>query len=282
VLHRNGKRRAFTLVELLVVIGIIALLISILLPSLAKARVAAQLLACSSNLRQIGLALQGYASDYKGTLPAAVYFGPSDKGLSWDDHLLPYLGAGKTFTQAEIDDWNGPAAATGKALKSVLCPNDIDVDRAGYIPRSYVTMSPKRWNGVANPFAGVFASVSHSADPAAAAAENAQYQKASKVKNAVDLMIMTEWIHQQNRVGAAWNVGLQGYGGWWGQFDHTPFFSPGNVTLRVHNGKVNYLYGDGHVVSLDMKAFPNPLPKELIGSGNNNFPMGPWTRDPND
>jgi prepilin-type N-terminal cleavage/methylation domain-containing protein len=73
--HRESKFRGFTLVELLVVIGIIALLISILIPALNSARERANRVKCLSNLRQMGQAEQIYALDNKGQYPRVAYVG---------------------------------------------------------------------------------------------------------------------------------------------------------------------------------------------------------------
>lgn len=62
-------RRAFTLIELLIVVAIIALLIGVLLPALSSARRTAQAVACGSNLKQLGAAMRMYLDDHNGTLP---------------------------------------------------------------------------------------------------------------------------------------------------------------------------------------------------------------------
>ncbi len=76
----NPRRNGFTLIELLVVISIIALLISILLPSLGKARQSARDLTCATNLKSIGQALAVYATDYKGWWPKAAGNLPGQPG----------------------------------------------------------------------------------------------------------------------------------------------------------------------------------------------------------
>jgi prepilin-type N-terminal cleavage/methylation domain-containing protein/prepilin-type processing-associated H-X9-DG protein len=86
--HRTCKRwsaarNAFTLVELLVVIGIIAILIAILLPALNRARSQAQFTACLANLRTIGQSINIYLTNSKGTLPYGYFDGTQDGATNY-------------------------------------------------------------------------------------------------------------------------------------------------------------------------------------------------------
>ena len=101
--------RGFTLIELLVVIGIIAILVSVLLPVLASSRRAGMKVKCAASLHQIGDAFKMYAIDNKGWWPIVKWAVPSGSVpagspnvMSWHDFLFPYLHKGTTLPLANI------------------------------------------------------------------------------------------------------------------------------------------------------------------------------------
>ena len=133
-------RRAFTLVELLVVIAIIAVLIGLLLPAVQSARESARRSSCTNNLKQIGLALQGF-HDANNFLVRGSSDGPgrtccnaaSRIGWAWSFHILPYMEA------AEVHDLTDTQVAN-HAVKGYFCPtrrppgvygSSVKIDYAG-------------------------------------------------------------------------------------------------------------------------------------------------------
>lgn len=145
-------RHAFTLVELLVAIAIMAMLVTLLLPAVQAARGAARRIACANNVRQLGLALQNYES-------AMGHYPPSWKpvrsmsgkvdGWSASSQLLPYLEENALFTSVDFDiSYNDVLLPGGQKLGSMrvpvlLCPDEpgdrvrLENDVPKYYPLNY-------------------------------------------------------------------------------------------------------------------------------------------------
>ncbi len=102
---RSMKTRGqgFTLIELLVVIAIIAILASLLLPAISRAKGQAWAVSCMSNLRQIGIAAWGYAQDNEDSLPMSA-----EQGNSWVASLQPYAGATNIYRCPKDGNRNRP------------------------------------------------------------------------------------------------------------------------------------------------------------------------------
>ncbi len=112
-------RRAFTMIELLVTLAIIAVLIALLLPAVQYAREAARRMHCQSNLKQIGLALHNYEATY------AMF----PNGVVWKRSLLPYIDQAPLVALLETSGIVGDHPVMHRRIPLYLCPSDPAPDQ---------------------------------------------------------------------------------------------------------------------------------------------------------
>ena len=174
----KNRRIAFTLVELLVVIAIIGILIAMLLPAVQAAREAARRMQCQNNLKQVGLALLNYESDY-GVLPPGGLEMSSGVayGTSWWVRILPYIEADYIAGQFDYDagGWLGYNTEAAAALRDLqftfmYCPSST-------LPRKVLTSEVGQVGYDQNVQSATYAGISGAADGNASnifSAENSQ------------------------------------------------------------------------------------------------------------
>ncbi len=246
--RRPGAARGFTLIEVLVVVAIIALLVSILLPSLRTARDQARSVVCQSNLRQLGVGIQCFTADHKGYYPDAQrwltwtpwYWGPKDpveftapranpasgRQESWllrylknpEVYLCP-LDDGERVWKNAPGEWGAmPPGSTSYSMQGVL--QQLVAGR--YENKNYPA-----------PFAGVY--------PESNRMNSVWYNESILMETPARVMLMMEESEL-----SPFN---DGYVDWEGYYVSGFKAQTDKLTVR-HRGKGHLLMFDGHVEGL--------------------------------
>ena len=238
-----GRKRGFTLVELLVVIAIIALLMSILVPALSRARKQAKAVVCRSNLRQIGLGLMFYADDCE-YYPAGVggpETGPLFEAWLWPALVRAYMGGPQNKNVEVFKCPAAPAAAqwvvkfgSGNPAAYGYLENEVPLTKSS---GSFMSYGYNAWGSVAskpNPLGlGAYSDL--------------RKTKLSNVVRPTDCIAIGD---------SNWDLEKKGDRNWSGFIG---MYAERQWPLDLHNLRANILFCDGHVQPLKRPDFVSQL-----------------------
>jgi prepilin-type N-terminal cleavage/methylation domain-containing protein/prepilin-type processing-associated H-X9-DG protein len=244
--RRSDKVNGFTLVELLVVIGIIALLISILMPAVGSARSQANAIKCLSQLRQLGSAMAMYASDNRNWLPSCDTCGPLlPQTFADDQETLVLNNASATHTWVGwVDGGPLPAALPNGTLWKYLnnaavykCPADTNEYRTRSYSMNNLLCTGRTDQAAINPFKIFRITQVRSAGSTIAFAEESDPRNNNL--GAATTAMATQWnINGWTQYPlAADNMTSLG----------TTANTWGDAVANFHRGGANFGFVDGHV-----------------------------------
>lgn len=291
--RRFPRPAAFTLVELLVVIGIIALLISILLPTLGAAKEQARTTQCASNMRQLATALVNYATENKGRFPTNINVykptppaGQPSAGLWYDlDRIGRYLPKGVIPSDTSTNPTIGGTV--------FVCPGDFDKAQRSYAMNIWASSQTDQFSLNFSPEVRTYAT-----DPYVPQnPPRGTYWDAS-TKGSADLMLLLEGharnstprgFYANSTVGLAptapddakpgrrfagmtgYQIGFDNYGGGvypaWRSDTQLAWFKHRSKKDRNRPayetvGRTNIAFADGHVETLSLEDLVDPVTKK--------------------
>jgi len=308
---KNQRTCAFTLTELLVVIGTLAVLTLLLVPALAGTKTDTWRMQCQNNLRQLQVGFQLFAQDHSDSFPPAGWASGSASGpssqITWDCWINRYIGGNlpdSVLTSGVVFVGQG-----NQALSIEVCPADtfpkvnwIGGSSPWFALRSYAmnAVGPNYGTGyqvndqnqtyplpdLTKPGMHGVGIYWNDSGTGSTSGWNARGYKTSVVRDPAGTILLCENTHGQQIVANIWTcccIGPQGTGDLY-QIDPTtnPTQNPNSSTsvnqgillYQAYQNTFNYAFHDGHVAALSVQ--------QTVGTGTVTSPKGMWTVIPGD